>query len=645
MNLYSIIRCDYVLPFLLLNYMQEQIQTLVDAGRLDIDTGEKISLLEPGVFCLHKSWGPGVIKEWDLFGDKISIDFDGKPDHSMKLQFASNSLEVLNNDHIFAKFVGNPEETKQMAIDEPVNFAFEVLTSFGGSLFLDHWEDKVKGRIVPDEKYKSWWESAKKKIRADRRFVLPSKRNLPFELREEDIAPSDALIGDFNEAKDVKAKIAILELMLKDLSLFDDPASQLKDVIGSISPLFVVAFRKSAASAVELLIARDDLIAKIDGFELGEGTQLSEILKENKDKISEIVRGMGVGRQRQVYDGVKETFPETWSSELISSMEGSGARAIGEITKYLSDFDKDAELSDYLNTGLDQRSIGFEVLTWICKERKGLSADSFDHKGISASIIGALERDHLDESTPKTNRLHDLLIDDAELIPDLLADSDDTEIRHFTRRIQATPVFEGLNKNSLLARIVKKFPVVEDLITGEKAEGADSKEGETEKPSGLIVSWESLQDRQEKLEDIINKQIPENSKEIGIAREYGDLRENFEFKAAKQQQAVLMRQKAELEAEISTARGTDFSDANTSIVSVGTIVNFKDLNSGNEETVTVLGAWDTDTEKGIVSYLSGMGAAMLGKSEGEEIELPTEKEGEMRTVLIKEIKAYFTPVS
>ena len=625
--------------------MQEQIQTLVDAGRLDIDTGEKISLLEPGVFCLHKSWGPGVIKEWDLFGDKISIDFDGKPDHSMKLQFAANSLEVLNNDHIFAKYVGNPEETKQMAIDEPVNFAFEVLTSFGGSLFLDHWEDKVKGRIVADEKYKSWWESAKKKIRADRRFVLPSKRNLPFELREEDIAPSDALIGDFNEAKDVKAKIAILELMLKDLSLFDDPASQLKDVIGSISPLFVVAFRKSAASAVELLIARDDLIAKIDGFELGEGTQLSEILKENKDKISEIVRGMGVGRQRQVYDGVKETFPETWSSELISSMEGSGARAIGEITKYLSDFDKDAELSDYLNTGLDQRSIGFEVLTWICKERKGLSADSFDHKGISASIIGALERDHLDESTPKTNRLHDLLIDDAELIPDLLADSDDTEIRHFTRRIQATPVFEGLNKNSLLARIVKKFPVVEDLITGEKAEGADSKEGEIEKPSGLIVSWESLQDRQEKLEDIINKQIPENSKEIGIAREYGDLRENFEFKAAKQQQAVLMRQKAELEAEISTARGTDFSDANTSIVSVGTIVNFKDLNSGNEETVTVLGAWDTDTEKGIVSYLSGMGAAMLGKSEGEEIELPTEKEGEMRTVLIKEIKAYFTPVS
>ena len=91
--------------------MQEQVQTLVDAGRLKNDIGEKISLLEPGVFCLHKSWGPGVIKEWDLFGDKIIIDFDGKPAHSMKLQFAANSLEVLDVDHIRALVEAEAEVT------------------------------------------------------------------------------------------------------------------------------------------------------------------------------------------------------------------------------------------------------------------------------------------------------------------------------------------------------------------------------------------------------------------------------------------------------------------------------------------------------------------------------------------------------
>ena len=620
--------------------MQEQVQTLVDAGRLDAKLGEKVSELEPGVFCLHKSWGPGVIKEWDLFGDKMTIDFEGKPDHAMKLQFAANSLEALDNEHIFAKFVADPEATKQFALDDPISFAFEVLSSFGGSLFLDHWEDRIKGRIIPDDKYKSWWESAKKKIRTDRRFVLPSKRNLPFELRDEGITPAEALIGDFTESKDIKAKISVLEAMSKDLSVFDEPAIELEEILKSISPQVIVAIRRSPGAAVELLIARDDLVEKIGNLDLGDSLKLSDVLRDNKANFSEIFKGMGVGRQRQIYDAIKEAYGDQWPSELIGCMEGSGARAIGEITKYLSENGHDELLSEHLLTGLSQRSLGFEVVAWICKERKGLSAESFAHKGISASIIGALERDHLDETTPKTNRLHDLLIDDAELIPDLLAESDDTEIRHFTRRIQSTPVFEGLNKNSLLARIVKKFPLVEDLITGEKKDKKGGDGAEEEKSSSLIVSWESLQARQEKLDDIINKKIPENSKEIGVAREYGDLKENFEFKAAKQQQAVLMRQKAELEAEIATARGTDFSDANTSSISVGTIVELEDVGTGNSESVTMLGAWDTDTDKGIISYLSGMGNAMLGKSVGDEIELPTEKEGETRLVRVKAISAY-----
>ncbi|MCP4923024.1 MAG: hypothetical protein GY915_03210, partial [bacterium] len=250
-----------------------------------------------GVFCLHKSWGPGVIKEWDLFGDKMVIDFEGKPGHGMKLQFAANSLEALDNDHIFAKFVGDPDATKQFAIDDPISFAFEVLTSFGGTLFLDHWEDRIKGRIIPDEKYKSWWESAKKKIRADRRFVLPSKRNLPFELRDDDVSPADSLVGDFGQAKDIKAKISILESIGKDLSVFDEPAIQLEEILKSISSVVIVAIRRSPGAAVELLIARDDLVAKIEGIDLGDATKLSDVLRDNKKRFPEILKGMGVGRQ------------------------------------------------------------------------------------------------------------------------------------------------------------------------------------------------------------------------------------------------------------------------------------------------------------------------------------------------------------
>ncbi len=614
--------------------MHEQVQTLIDAGKMDAEVGEKISTLEPGVFCLHKSWGPGVVSEWDLFGDKLIIDFEEKPGHAMKLQFAANSLKVLDGDHIFAKWVGDKESTQQLAIDDPVGFAKAVLSSFGGSMLLDSWEKIVKGRIVPEAKYRSWWESSKKQIRSDRRFVLPSKRNLPFELRDESVSPVEALLGDFEVAKDIKAKIAVLESIRKDLGVFDEPMVELEGILKAASSTVTVVLRRTPGVAIELLLARDDLVADIDGLDQAEGLQLADVVRDNAERLPEIVKGMGVGRQRQVYAAMEGIFGDTWVEQLLSRLEGSGARAISEITKFLSENGKGEQLSSHLANGLGRRGLGAEVLAWICKEREGLAADTFVRKGVTGAIIGALERDHLDETTPKTNRLHDLLMDDKALIPALLGDADTTEIRHFTRRIQATPVFEGLNKNSLLARIVKSFPQVEDLISGDQAEGAD------ETPSGLIVSWKSLKERQEKLDNIINKQIPENIKEISVAREHGDLRENFEFKAAKQQQAVLARLRAELEDEISRAQGTDFSEADTKSVSAGTIIDFEDVATGAAETVTVLGAWDTDPDKQIISYLTGMGKELIGRVPGDEVELPTENEGETRTIRITGIRAF-----
>ncbi len=145
-----------------------------------------------------------------------------------------------------------------------------------------------------------------------------------------------------------------------------------------------------------------------------------------------------------------------------------------------------------------------------------------------------------------------------------------------------------------------------------------------EKTETLIVSWSSLHKKQEEYEEIVNKKIPENSKEIGVARSYGDLRENFEFKAAKQMQAVLMRRKSELEQMLHRARGTDFSNADTSQVSIGTTAILRDVESAQEEPYTILGAWDGDPDRHIISYQTAIGQALLGKRRGERVTLNTD---------------------
>ena len=149
----------------------------------------------------------------------------------------------------------------------------------------------------------------------------------------------------------------------------------------------------------------------------------------------------------------------------------------------------------------------------------------------------------------------------------------------------------------------------------------------------FVVSWESLEKRKKELEEIVSKKIPANSKDIAVARSYGDLRENHEFKAAKEMQAVLMRRKAELESMIVSAQGTDFSGVKGDVADIGTVVEYQ-VDGEAPKKVTILGAWDSDPENGIISYQTAVGQALLKKKVGESADLPTEGGGKNKAKIL-----------
>jgi transcription elongation GreA/GreB family factor len=196
------------------------------------------------------------------------------------------------------------------------------------------------------------------------------------------------------------------------------------------------------------------------------------------------------------------------------------------------------------------------------------------------------------------------------------------------RRILMATVFEELNKRSLLGRIIRQYPELQSMISGES----------NEKQESLIVSWASLEKRKTDYEDLVSKRIPENIKEISVARSHGDLRENFEYKAAKEMQRVLMRRKSETERDLARARGTDFSNPDTTKVSIGTKVTLRETVSGKTDVYTILGAWDSVPEEGIISYQTAIAQSIIGKPAGEKVNVPTET-GEILVEIVS-IEAY-----
>jgi transcription elongation factor GreA len=252
------------------------------------------------------------------------------------------------------------------------------------------------------------------------------------------------------------------------------------------------------------------------------------------------------------------------------------------------------------------------MLIWLCGEKQ--TWGELIRPDLFAAILAALEREQ-HNSPGRASKLQRALVDDRELLGEIFKKVDVGLARDAMRRLQLTPLFDELTKRSLLARMVKVYPELESMIAGAEPQ---------EKAAPLIVSWSSLEKRRAEHEELVKVKIPENTKEIAIARSYGDLSENFEFKAAKQMQSVLMRRKAELEQMLHDARGTSFENSDTSRVSIGTIVRLCKDGTNEEETYTILGAWDGDPDRHIISYQTAIGQALLGHEIGESVSLNSE---------------------
>ena len=300
--------------------------------------------------------------------------------------------------------------------------------------------------------------------------------------------------------------------------------------------------------------------------------------------------------------------------KTLDLVVNGSSRIVGEAARLLQEKGHTEALRAGLDRAIRDHSISSAALVWLCdkRERKGEFSDLI-HPRVLSAMLGAMDRDQFMES--RDRKLHDLLVNDKELILDLIAEASPEELREVMRKLILSPIFEELNKRSLLGRIVRVYPEMQSLITGDTA---------GEKQESLIVSWASLQRRKDEYEDLVNKQIPQNTQEIATAREHGDLRENFEFKAAKDQQRVLMRRKAETERDLSLARGTDFANPDTNAVNIGTDRHRARRATARRVTYSILGAWDGDPDRNIISYQAGIAQALLSHKVGEQVEVPTE---------------------
>src|SRR5438034_7063070 len=593
--------------------MDPELEKLVEAGKLTPHAAGQLEKLKPGTFCLHKSWGFGRVSEWNLLLNQIVIDFKGKKSHPMQAQYAAENLTPLTREHFLTRKATDLTAIKNLARENPAALVQNVLESLDGKATAQQIGEWLVGDIFTETEWKRWWESTKKALKASGAFSIPAKKTDPIQMRGEGVSHADELLDAFNKVRQPKQQIAALEQIIKFYQQFSEPEKQLLPIIATIENMAVRNQKMHPEFAFELIIARDDLLARNPSLHSTHvGLTLSKLILEEDERLVSVLAKLPAAKEKRILQALPSALGPRWTERGLDLMQQSHGRMVAQIPRILSEAGKHDELRTMLERSIREHSATSEMLAWLCSEREQWS--ELVTQELLGAIFAALEREQ-HNTAGRTGKLYRTLVEDRQLLGDIFRKSDVATARDWMRRLQLSHLFDELTKRSLLARMVKVYPELESMIAGAESQ---------EKATPLIVSWSSLEKRRAEYEQIVKVKIPENSKEIAIARSYGDLSENFEFKAAKQMQSVLMRRKAELEQMLHDARGTSFENVDTSRVSIGTIVTFRNAETNNEETYTILGAWDGDPDRHIISYQTAIGQALLGHEVAETISLNTE---------------------
>lgn len=149
--------------------------------------------------------------------------------------------------------------------------------------------------------------------------------------------------------------------------------------------------------------------------------------------------------------------------------------------------------------------------------------------------------------------------------------------------------------------------------------------------SEILITPEGYERLKRELEELKTVKRREIVERIKAARALGDLSENFDYQDAKRQQAFLEGRIKDLETVLSRAKVVPRPDNAGEIVHLGSKVTLRD--SEKERTITIVGSFEADPLQDLISILSPLGEALLGKAAGEEVVVNTPK-GEVRYKIV-----------
>lgn len=556
----------------------------LDASREPLALLEKVEEWLPydqGHAVYSPNFGVGRVLDINLALDKLRVNFQegrGKPE-SFRIGEARKLLEVLPEDHFLLAKLEGLDELQALAKKDPGELLRRLFASENRPLTTPELKNILSG-IVSASAWTSWWNKA----RQDPRLTVGTGARPQCTWADSAEQADDAIAAEFADAGSEQQ----LELALKHAGRSKElAATMVKTLSDSVSALIddQPALALETALAVDRLGGSSDvLVALLDRADI------AGLLTQVRDRG---LRRRGIGLLKDRRDDWVQLYAHLLREE-------SDNTTIAQMYAALNEDDGRGELDRVLTQVLSDPVGAPHLYLWVCREM--LNSEELGMRAnwkFMQALIGTLGEPALKPYYATLRKFFD-----PGSVADLVVKQvDDAQGRELLAMLDKGMGLEDYRRDSLRQYLYECHP---PLRPGRK--------------EVLFTTEHMLEEKRLEFQKLTTKDIPENTVIMQKAKEHGDLRENFEYHAARARQEMLSSRAKTLHDQLTEARVIDPATIDGQSIAVGTRVTLEPAGDTTEQIVlTILGIWDSDPNNHVVSYLAPAVNKLLGARRGQEV--------------------------
>ncbi len=537
-----------------------------------------------GEIVAMQSQGVGRVVEVNLTLETLKIDFDKKPGVTLGFRAAAKMLRSLPQGHPLRRKLEDPEGLARLRDEQPAELLRAVLETAEKPLSGTEIRETLAG-IVSDAQWTSWWTAA----RRHPQVVAIGSGRQSYRWEASASGALDAVRRTFDRA-DPRRK---MDIFRKNADRDDALAL---DFAGDLASIAAESAAADPGLAWEIFFALERagrLPKALDGLAdslVAAGSDPRPLLAGIEDRL---LRERALAMVRERREDWKQVYRDWLGREEEPRVLSQVARGLGEgdpaaLERWTDDLIAQPRRAPAAFAWLAERAADEEAL----RTRAPLR--------FLQQIIAAVSAEEF--ATHRT-RLRALL-DSGGTVPRLIAALDTDQAPAALEALERSTALEAYQRDPLINALRLRFSNLVDA-------GASTP---------LYAATASIADKRAELKRLAEVEIPTNRKAIEEARALGDLRENFEYKSARQRHEYLNARLAALHRDLGRVRPIDFASLDVSEVRIGARVRLVD-DEGRERSFAVLGPWESRPEEGVVSYESELGKKLLGLKKGDKVEV------------------------